>query len=229
VFAAASLQDAFEAMGRAFEEGHPGVQARFNFGSSRALRFQIEEGAAADVFASASPVETDALLSDGALAGQPIPFAANLLTIILPPSNPAAIQSAQDLARPGVKLVLAAEEVPVGTYARLSIKKLAEEFGSSFEDAVLSNVVSNEDSVKQVVAKVQLGEADAGIVYASDAVAAPDLRIVPIPADRNVTAVYPIAVLARASDPDLANAFVIFVLSSRGQDVLRRWGFLPPP
>ena len=229
VFAAASLRDALEAIGKAFETENPGVSVRFNFANSHALRLQIEEGAAADVFASASPKETDALLSRGALADLPIPFAGNVLTIVVPPGNPADIRAVQDLAHSGVKLVLAAEEVPVGAYARFSIGKLAAEFGPSFEEAVLGNVVSNEDSVKQVVAKVQLGEADAGIVFASDAVAAPELGTVAIPMEQNVVATYPIAVLTGASNTDLAKAFVEHVLSLRGQAILREWGFLPSP
>jgi molybdate transport system substrate-binding protein len=229
VFAAASLQDAFRIQGKAFEERRPDVRLAFNFASSRALRVQIEEGAEADVFASASTRETDALCAEGLLAGDPIVFATNVLTIVVAPGNPAGIQTARDLARPGLTLVLAAEEVPAGEYARTSIHKMATKLGPAFEEAVLGNVVSNEDSVRQVLAKVALGEADAGIVYVSDVTAAPDLQTIPIPMEHNTVAEYPIAVLAGSARMDLAEAFVDIVLSNDGQRVLREWGFLPPP
>ncbi len=102
------------------------------------------------------------------------------------------------------------------------------QFGSDFKDKVLANVVSNEDNVKQVVSKVQLGEADAGIVYTSDAVAAPDLKTIEIPAELNVIAKYPIAALTKSANPDLAKAFIDYVLSPEGQAVLQKWGFTPP-
>ena len=122
---------------------------------------------------------------------------------------------------------MAAEEVPVGKYARQALDAMNGQFGSDFKDKVLANVVSNEDNVKQVVAKVQLGEADAGIVYTSDAVAAPDLRTIEIPTELNVIAQYPIAPLVDSASSDLANTFVAYVLSAEGQAVLQKWGFAP--
>ena len=228
VFAAASLTDAFTEIGTAFEAGHPGVHLTFNFASSQALRTQIEEGATADVFASANSKEMEALTGNGKLAGEARPFARNLLTIVAPADNPAGLVTPQDLARPGLKLVLAAEEVPVGKYARQALGQLESLYGAGYRDSVLTNVVSNEDNVKQVVAKVQLGEADAGIVYQSDFVAAPQLTRIEIPAEANVVAVYPITVLRESAEPALAQDFIDFVLSDAGQATLHGWGFRSP-
>jgi molybdate transport system substrate-binding protein len=227
VFAAASLTDAFTEIGKAFEAANPGVTVVFNFANSRALCTQIEEGAVADVFASANTKEMDTLAAAG-MVGEAQPFVNNLLTIIVPPDNPAGLSTPQDLTQAGLKLVLAAEEAPLGKYAREVLGKLDVLYGTGYKDAVLANVVSNEDNVKQVVAKVQLGEADAGIVYTSDVVAAPELVSIEIPAEQNVIAVYPIAVLQASSELGLAQAFIDYVLSDEGQAVLRAWGFSPP-
>lgn len=228
VFAAASLTDAFQDLGKGFSTTHPGVEIVFNFAGSQALRTQIEEGAEADVFASANHKEMDALADSGALIGEDKPFATNLLTIIVAPGNPGAIESPHDLAKPGVKLVLAAEDVPAGNYARQALARFAEVYGASFPETALQNVVSNEDNVKQVVAKVQLGEADAGIVYETDAAAASELDTVSIPEAQNVIAEYPIAVLAEGDHVSLATEFVEYVLSPEGQGILQTWGFRPP-
>ncbi len=230
VFVAASLTDAFGEIGQAFEAAHPGVTVTFNFGGSQALRTQIEEGAPADVFASANTKEMESLAAAGlAAADAPQIFLTNKLVVILPADNPAALETLEDLARPGVKLVLAAEEVPVGKYARQAIDLMGTAFGAEFKEQVMANVVSNEDNVKQVVAKVQLGEADAGLVYTSDAVAAPDLKTLEIPAELNVVAKYPIAALAHSADTDLAAQFIAYVLSAQGQAILAKWGFGPVP
>jgi molybdate transport system substrate-binding protein len=159
----------------------------------------------------------------------PKDFVNNKLLVVLPASNPANVQTLQDLARPGLKLVLADATVPAGKYARQVLDKLSQAatYGSSFSADVLANVVSNETDVKQVVAKVQLGEADAGIVYISDAVAVPELKTIEIPTDFNVVARYPIAALAGAPQPDLAVEFIAYVLSLDGQAILLKWGFSP--
>jgi molybdate transport system substrate-binding protein len=229
VFAAASLTDAFTEIGKNFEAANPGVTVTFNFAGSQALRTQIEEGAPADVFASANKTEMDNLIT-GTLVAQDASkvFLNNKLVIILPSNNPAAMEKLEDLAKPGIKLILAAEEVPVGKYARQVLDLMNGSFGSDFKDKVLANVVSNEDNVKQVVAKVQLGEGDAGIVYTSDAVAAPDLKTIEIPAELNVIAKYPVAPLTKSAHAELATAFVNYVLSPDGQAVLQKWGFAPP-
>jgi len=230
VFAAASLKDAFGEIGRNFEAAHPGVTVSLNFAGSQTLRTQLEEGASADVFASANHTEMDnavkaGLVQDGAAQD----FLTNQLRVILPADNPAGLESLQDLARSGVKVVLAADTVPAGKYARQILDKLSQDpaFGSDFGAKVLANVVSNENDVKQVVAKVQLGEADAGIVYVSDAVAAPELKTIEVPAEFNVVAKYPIAALTQAPQPELAAEFIAYVLSAEGQGILAKWGFSP--
>jgi molybdate transport system substrate-binding protein len=224
VFAAASLTESFGEIATAFETSHPGVDVTLNFAGSNTLRAQIDQGAQADVFASANTKEMDALVSSGLVVeGVPQTFLTNRLVVITPTENPAGISTFDDLARPGLKLVLAAEDVPVGRYAR----QMLDNAGADFKTKVLANVVSNEADVKQVLAKVQLGEADAGIVYASDAVAAPELPVIEIPAEWNVLAKYPIAALKDAPQPKLADEFVAFVLSSDGQSILQKWGFSP--
>lgn len=228
VYAAASLTDAFTEMGKAFDASHPGVTVAFNFGGSQNLRTQIEQGAAADVFASANTREMDTLLSEKLVeAGAPKVFLTNQLVMILPKNNPAALTSLADLAKPGVKIVLAAEEVPAGRYTRQVLDNLDAQFGADYKAKVLANVVSNEDNIRQAVTKVQLGEADASIVYVSDAVAAPELQKIEIPADVNVIAQYPIAALVKSANPDLANEFIAYVLSPNGQATLKKWGFTP--
>src|SRR5262245_31236201 len=229
VFAAASLTDAFMEIGAAFDAANPGVTTTFNFAGSQALRTQIEEGAPVDVFASASGKEMDTLVEGKFVAdGIKQIFLTNKLVVILPADNPAGLKKLEDLANPGVKIVLAAEEVPVGNYARQALDLMNDSFGSDFKDKVLANVVSNEDNVKQVVSKVQLGEADAGIAYVSDIVASPELKTIEIPTDLNVIAKYPIAPLAASENAEVAQAFVDYVLSAEGQAILQKWGFGPP-
>jgi len=229
VFAAASLTAAFTELGKNFEAANPGVTVTFNFAGSQALLTQIEAGAPADIFASANKTEMDALVSSGHVQqGTPQIFLNNKLIVILPVDNTAELTKLEDLANSGIKLVFAAEEVPVGKYTRQALEQMNDQFGSDFKDKVLANVVSNEDNVKQVVAKVQLGEADAGVVYTSDAVAAPDLKTIEIPNELNVIAEYPIAALTDSVNSELATAFINYVLSQAGQAVLQKWGFAPP-
>ncbi len=229
VFAAASLTDAFTEIGENFEAQNPNVAVTFNFAGSQALRTQIEEGAPADVFASASGKEMETLITNAFVIKESSQiFLSNQLIIILPADNPAGINSLEDLAIDGVKIVLAAEEVPVGNYARQALDLMNKSFSNNFKDNVLKNVVSNEDNVKQVVAKIQLGEADAGIVYTSDAIAAPELQTIEIPSELNIIAKYPIAPLVESANADLAQAFIAFVLSDEGQAILQKWGFGSP-
>lgn len=226
VFAASSLTEAFEQLGKTFEATHPGLSISFNFAGSQALRTQIEQGAPADVFASASPDDMGMLEAEGFVSSAASEIlVTNKLVVILPPGNPAGLKALNDLAKPGIKVVLAAEDVPVGAYARQSLDRMDLSFGNDFNARVLANVVSNEDNVKQVVAKVQLSEADAGIVYTSDAVAAPNLLTLDIPAQWNIVAQYPVAVLRQAPNADTAAEFVNYVLGSDAQAVLHNWGF----
>lgn len=228
VYAAASLTDAFTEIGKSFEAEHPNVTVVFNFGGSQNLRTQIEQGSPADVFASANTKEMDTLVAQNFIgSAAPQSFLTNQLIVILPKDNPAGITSLKDLSKPKLKLVLAAEEVPAGRYARQVLENLNSMFGADYKDKVLANVVSNEDNIRQAVTKVQLGEADASIVYVSDAVAVPDLQRIEIPADVNVLAGYPIAPLVESASPELADQFIAYVLSSDGQSVIKKWGFTP--
>lgn len=228
VYAAASLTDAFTEIGKSFEALHRGTTVVFNFGGSQNLRTQIEQGAPVDVFASANAKEMDTLIAQNMIEkGAPQIFLTNRLVVILPEDNPAGIASLEDLSRPGLKLVLAAEEVPAGRYARQILENLNALFGADYMDRVLANVVSNEDNIRQAVTKIQLGEADASIVYVADAVAAPELQKIEIPADVNVVAEYPIAPLMEAANSGLADEFIAYVLSQEGQATLGKWGFTP--
>ena len=228
VFAAASLTEAFGEIGKSFQAVHPGVGITFNFAGSQALRTQIEQGAPADVIAAANTAEMDTLVAEGFVEqAAPRLLLTNRLVVILPSGNPAHLERLQDLGRPGLKIVLAAPDVPVGKYARQSLAAMNSAFGDDFEAHVLNNVVSEEDNAKQVVAKVQLGEADAGIVYTSDAIAAPDLKKIGISSALNVTARYEIAPLAASRNAALASEFVEYALSPAAQAVLARWGFTP--
>jgi molybdate transport system substrate-binding protein len=228
VFAAASLTDAFGEIGQAFEAANPGVTIKFNFAGSQSLRNQIEQGARADVFASANTREMDALVEGKFVAENSAQFfLTNQLVVILPADNPAGLQELSDLEKNGSKIILAAREVPVGDYTLQMLKKLEPALGDGFQDRVLANVVSYENDVKQVVIKVQLGEADAGIVYVSDAIAAPELLTLEIPVEYNVIAKFPLATLTESEYPERAQNFVAMVLSPEGQAILKKWGFIP--
>jgi molybdate transport system substrate-binding protein len=228
VYAAASLTEAMTEMGKEFEDSHPGVTVVFNFGGSQNLRTQIEQGAPADIFASANAQEMEMLVAQNRIAADaPKVFLTNQLIVILPTENPAGIASLQDLSRQGLKLVLAAEEVPAGKYAREVLKNLNALYGADYSDKVLANIVSNEDNIRQAVTKVQLGEVDASIVYVSDATAAPDLQTIEIAPEMNVTAEYLMAPLSGSANSDLANEFIDYVLSGEGGSILQKWGFTP--
>ncbi len=230
VSAAASLAEAFNEIGALFQGEHPGVQVQFNYAGSQQLVQQLAQGASADVFASASEEHMRLAVESGRVAsGAEKTFARNRLAIIYPADNPAQLRSAQDLARPGLRLVMAAAEVPAGRYAREFLDKASADpaFGPGFGPGVLNNVVSYEENVKAVVSKVALGEADAGIAYASDAIGSSSGKIglLQIPDQVNVTATYPIALVADSRQPGLAEEFIQLVLSTEGQEILARHGF----
>jgi len=231
VSAAASLAEAFTEIARGFERSHPGVAVRLNLAGSQQLAAQLEHGAVADVFASADERWMEHVAARGLLAGEARTFARNRLVVIVPRTNPARIGGLQDLARRGVKLVLGADAVPVGRYAREALERLAgsEGFERDFARRVLANVVSEEENVRAVVGKVQLGEADAGIVYRSDVPPALErlVRSFELPEPADVIARYRIAVLAGSPRPEAARAFVERVLSREGQAALARRGLLP--
>ncbi len=233
VFAAASLTDAFKTIGSAFEHGHPGTHVAFDFGASSLLRTQIEQGAPADLFASADTAQMEPLARSGKVRGV-MPFVRNQLVVVVPAANPGHIRGLEDLARPGLRLVITAEQVPIGRYTRLALAKMsapgARPRGTrvDFERRVLANVVSQEPNVRGLLTKVELGEADAAIVYASDAVAAGrKVKVIPISERYNAIAVYPVAVVTGSSHPGEAGAFVQYLRSRPAQSVLRRYGFQP--
>jgi len=232
VFAAASLAGAFAAIEQAFEVVHPGVDVVLNLAGSQQLAQQLGLGAPADVFASANPQQMQAAVEAGRVESDaPQPFASNRLVVVVPEDNPAGPVRLQDLARPGLRLVLAAEEVPVGRYSRHFLEKASrdEAFGAEYGQQVLAQVASFEQNVRAVLTKVALGEADAGIVYTSDLVGAgaDGVARIDIPDAFNSVAFYPIAPVSESPHPDLARAFVVFVLSSEGQEILTRYGFAP--
>ena len=232
VFAAASLADAFNEIGKVFEADHPGVTVVFNFAGSQQLAQQIDAGAPADVFASANKTQMEKVIeAGGIISGTQQVFANNRLVVIYPQDNPGGIKDLKDLAKPGLKLILAASEVPVGVYSLEFLDKASSDpaLGATFTEDVLRNVVSYEDSVRAVLTKVFLGEADAGIVYSSDISGggADKVGQLDIPEMLNVIASYPIAPVKNSSNPELAQAFVDLVLSSNGQEILAKYNFLP--
>jgi molybdate transport system substrate-binding protein len=233
ISAAASLTDAFNEIGANFAAAHPGVEVAFNFAGSNQLAAQIAEGAPVDVFASANTRQMDAAIETGRIISDTQQtFARNRLVVIAPGDNPAGLQSLQDLATPGVKIVLAAAEVPVGQYALDFLDKAAAggALGDGYKEAVIANVVSYEADVRAVLTKVALGEADAGIVYQSDVgAAAEEVVQIEIPDDLNTIATYPIAALADSPHPELAQQFVDYVLGPEGQRVLAAYGFAAAP
>jgi molybdate transport system substrate-binding protein len=218
VFAAASLQETFTTLKKNFEAAHPGVTVTTNFGASSALAQQINHGAPADVFASAAQSNMDQVVQSGG-ASESKPFATNVMELAVPPANPAAIASLNDLGRSGVKVALCQAQVPCGTVA-----------AKVFANARLTvTPVSQEADVKAVLTKVQLGEVDAGVVYVSDVKGAGDkIKGIEIAPDVNASTSYPIAALTRAPNPDVAAAFVAYVLSPEGQQVLSAGGFAAP-
>jgi len=232
VFAAASLTDVFEDIAEAFEAEHPGLALEFNFAGSSALATQIEEGAPADVFASANLEQMRRVADAELIEGEAQVFVRNLPVLVVPADNPGEVTTPADLAMPGLRLVLALEDVPIGRYAREIIANLGADpaYGAEYEAAALANVVSSEEDVRAVLAKVELGEADAGVVYKTDAAVSGDrIIVIEFPADANVIAEYPIAVTAEAANPDAAQAFIDFVLGETGQAALAAAGFDSAP
>ena len=213
IYAAASLTDAF----RAFDPDQ-----RYSFAGSNALETQIRNGAPADIFASAAPLNTQRLFRQN-LVGKPVTFTSNRLALIVPRSNPAGIRSVYDLKRKPVKLVIAGAAVPVGGYTRTVLRKM----GLS---SVLSKVVSQETDVRAVIGKVALGQADAGFVYVTDARAVADrVTVIRIPAWAQPRVRYEIAVVSSSSKKAAAQAWIKTLLSARGQAALKEYGFLPVP
>ncbi len=227
VFAATSLREAFTAMGGTFERDHPGVELTFNFAGTQQLRTQLEHGASADVFASADRRQMGEVVQ-AALASAPVVFARNEPVVVVSRESAGALRTFADLPS-ATRLVIGTPEVPIGRYTLQLLDRASASLGAGFRARVEAQVVSRELDVRQVLTKVSLGEADAGIVYRTDANTALDrVTVVTIPPEFNVIAEYPLAVLTSAAHPRLAHAWVDFVLSSVGQQALRHAGFLAP-
>jgi len=231
VFAASSLTDAFNETGEAFKSAYPGVDVTFNFGASSQLATQINQGGPADVFASASGGTFRTVSDEGNAEASPAVFATNRLVIITPADNPGKVAGLKDLANPSLKLVLAVKGVPIRDYAEQIFAKTKEDasFKADFSDRVYANLVSEEDNVRLVVSKIALGEGDAAICYVTDVTQDVGSKIskIDIPDNLNVIATYPIGTITTSKQPELAKAFVDFVLSSDGQSILAKWGFGP--
>lgn len=232
VFAAASLTEAFTQIGADFQTANPNTGVIFNFAGSQQLAQQLAQGAPADIFASANDRQMEVAIEAGRVgSGIQQIFVRNRLVAITPADNPGAVNTLQELTKPDLKIVLAAEDVPVGGYSRDYLDKATANpnFGSAYKDGVLANVVSYEESVKSVLTKVVLGEADAGIVYSSDITPdqADQVQQIEIPDELNTIATYPIAVVDDTAQPELAQAFINYVLSVDGQAVLGAHGFIP--
>jgi molybdate transport system substrate-binding protein len=229
ILAASSLIDAFGELGETFEQQNEGVTVKQSFESSSTLLTQIQQGAPADVFASAAQEEMGKAVEDGLVAGQPEVFVKNREIIMVPKDNPAGVKEFRDVAEPGVKLALAQKDVPAADYALQILDKADARYGSSFKKDVLSNVVSREADVRASVNRVVVGDADATFGYASDYTV--DIRdrvkVVQIPPDLNIIATYPIAALEDAEDSELAKKWVELVTSKEGQRVLEKWNFEP--
>lgn len=224
VLAASSLTEAFQDLEHGFEAAHPGVDVKLTFAGSQVLRIQIEQGASVDVFASANESHMKSLVDSGYITA-PRVFARNELVIIVPSSNPAGIESLSDLSRAS-RIVIGTDNVPVGIYTREMLGRAASELDSEFATKVRQNVVSEESNVRLVRAKVEMGEADAAVVYRTDAAASDRVRVVPIPATLNVRARYPLGTAVRAQNAREAARFVTYVLSPAGREVLRHRGFV---
>ena len=219
VFAAASLKTTFTTLGEQFETAHPGTTVTFNFAGSADLVTQLQQGAPADVFASADTKNMDKATADNLVQGSPVTFASNTLEIAVPPDNPAKIASLQDLTKPGVKVVICAAQVPCGA----ATQKIETAAGVDIKP------VSEESAVTDVLNKVQTGEADAGLVYVTDVKSAGDKVVgVTFPESSEAVNEYPIAPLAASKNADLAKQFADLVSGADGQKVLAAAGFAKP-
>lgn len=223
VFAASSLTEAFEELAATFEAQNEGAEVLLSFDGSSTLATQITQGAPADVFASADEQQMQSVVDEDLTAGEPQIFTRNRLVVITPADGD--ITELEGLAEPGLALVLADAEVPVGNYAREALEKMNSVYGADFSERVLANLVSEESNVRQVSLRVELGEADAAIVYATDAAVVEGINVIEIPDELNVLGTYPVAALSGSAQPELAQAFVDLVLSAEGQRILTGRGF----
>jgi len=230
VFAAASLRDAIGTVADEYRL-RGSVRVSVSTDSSATLRTQIEQGARADVFLSADTANPEALAAAGLVDGQLVPFAAVRLAIVVPTDNTAGIATPFDLGGAGLKIVAAGAAVPITAYATALLEHLAAMPGApaNLVSAYEANVVSREDNVRAALAKVELGEADAAIVYASDAAGSSAVVSIDIPPEANVVATYAGAVPTTAANRDGGHGFLDFLVAPDGQAILARFGFEPPP
>ncbi|MCY3915590.1 MAG: molybdate ABC transporter substrate-binding protein [Chloroflexi bacterium] len=231
IYAATSLTDVFEAVGAAFAEAQPKVEILLNFANSATLAAQIAAGAPADIFASANELQMDHVIESGRVEASEVEiFAHNRLTVIAPADNPADVMTIEDLTKEAVLLVLAAEGTPIRAYTNAMLASYNEDFGEAFSERVLRNLVSEESNVRQVVARVALGEADAGVVYQSDALGdvADQLIAISIDERHNQLASYPIAPLNDTAAQDQALAFIRFLRTEEAQAIMAENGFCWP-
>jgi molybdate transport system substrate-binding protein len=226
VFAASSLTDAFAECEAAFEETHPGFDVIISTAGSQSLRLQIEQGADADVFASANPAHVDSLVTDGLVVSS-LAFVANALVIAVPDDNPAAISTVADLGQ-AERLVVGSAEVPIGRYTQEFLERADAAIGGGFASRVRESVVSEEGNVRLVIGKVEIGEADAAIVYRTDAASRSRVSIIEIPEAMSPRAEYRIGVVTESSQIEMAEAWVEFVTTGPGQTILTSHGFLVP-
>jgi molybdate transport system substrate-binding protein len=224
VLAASSLTDAFKQIERELELKHPNVDVLLSFAASSAIALQIDQGGTGDVLATASEEHLQKLVDAGLIKDKAV-FARNELVVAVPKDNPAKIERFEDLAN-AQRLVLGAPNVPVGQYADALLERAGEQLGAKFSEAVQANIVSREANVRLVLAKVELGEADAAIVYRSDLRAPAGARAIEVPAALNQRATYPIGVATRSKHPQLAHTFIEYVLSPEGQAAMAANGFI---
>ena len=231
IYGASSLKAALTKAEAAFMTANPGVTVTISTDSSSTLETQVEQGAPADVFLSADTTNPGKLVTKGLAAGNPVNFAGNLLTVIVPTANPAGIASPADLAKTGVKVIAAGATVPITKYATMLVANLAKEAGypANFVAAYDANVVSQEDNVAAVVSKIALGEGDAAICYVTDAKTSAQVTAISVPADANVPATYAGVVVKASRNAAAAQAFLGWFAGPDGQAILASFGFLPPP
>jgi molybdate transport system substrate-binding protein len=230
IYGAASLKGVLDKVKTVYETSNPGTTLAISTDSSSALETQIEQGAPADVFLSADTTNPQKLVDKGLAEVAAVAFAGNKLTIIVPAANPAGIKTPADLARSGVKVIAAGDAVPITKYATQLVANLAKEAGypTNFVAAYAANIVSREDNVNAVVAKIELGEGDAGIVYVTDAAASTKVITMAVPDGANVPAVYAGVVVKASRNAAAAMAFLTWLSGPDGQAILRTFGFLPP-
>lgn len=228
VYGAASLKGVLDRVESAYEAAAPGVTLTISTDSSATLETRIEQGAPVDVFLSADTKNPQKLIDAGLTGGALVPFAGNRLTVVVPAGNPAGIRTPADLAKAGVKVIAAGDAVPISRYAAELVANLAKEPGypADFATAYAANTVSREDSVRAVIAKLELGEGDAGIVYVTDAKASTKVTTVAVPDSANVTATYAGVVVKASTHAAAAGAFLAWLAGPGGQAILGTFGYL---